>query len=203
GGASDHEGMNDVAASNATLTAVPLQDPVVAHARKDFSALRQDLSVVQALATIRQRGVGERIVYFYVVDEADRLVGVVPTRRLLTAELESRLAEIMIGKVVAIPDTATVLEACEFFLLHKFFAFPVVDQQRRLVGVVDVGLFTEEVFDLAEREEADAVFEGIGFRIAQLRDASPWKAFRFRFPWLLTTIGSGLCCTLLTSVYEA
>jgi magnesium transporter len=180
-----------------------LHDPVAVHARTDFSALRHELTVREALATIRQRGVGERIVYFYVVDEADRLVGVVPTRRLLTADLECRLSVIMINRVVAIPDTATVLEACEFFLLHKFFAFPVVDAQRRLVGVVDIGLFTEEVFDLAEREEADAIFEGIGFRISQLRDASPGKAFRFRFPWLLATIGSGVGCALLTSVYEA
>ena len=37
----------------------------------------------------------------------------------------------------AIPATATVLEACEFFVLYKFFAFPVVDAERRVVGVVE------------------------------------------------------------------
>jgi magnesium transporter len=62
--------------------------PVATVARKDFVVLRQDLTVQQALDAIRQRDLGERIVYFYIVDEQDRLVGVVPTRRLLTASLE-------------------------------------------------------------------------------------------------------------------
>lgn len=44
---------------------------------------------------------------------------------------------------------------------------------------------------IAEREETDALFESIGFRISQVRDASPWQAFRYRFPWLLATIASG------------
>ena len=185
-----------------TLRSMHLHDPVSAHTRKDFSSLRQDMTVQEALAAIRQRGVGERIIYFYVVDGENRLVGVVPTRRLLVAALDKPLSEIMIGRVVAIPETATVFEACEFFLMHKFLAFPVVDDRWRMTGVVEIGLFTEEVFDIAEREQSDAIFESLGFRLSQVRDASPLKAFRYRFPWLLATIGSGTLCAMLTSVYE-
>jgi magnesium transporter len=179
-----------------------LQQPVLAVARKDAATLREDLTVQQALDAIRQRGVGEKIVYFYVVDADDRLVGVLPTRRLLIAPMDQRLSRVMITRVVAIPHTATVLEACEAFVLHKFLAFPVVDDQRRIVGVVDVNLLSEEAFDLAEREQTDALFESIGFRVWQVRDASPLRAFRFRFPWLLTTIGSGTLCALLASAFE-
>src|SRR5437868_4831554 len=168
-----------------------LDQPVTDVARKDFTTLRQDLTVQQALDAIRHLGVGEKIVYFYVVDQEDRLAGVVPTRRLLTAPLQQRLSDAMIKRVVAIPQTATVLEACEAFVLHKFLAFPVVDEQRKIVGVVDIGLLSEEAFDVAERELTEALFERIGFRVSQVRDASPLQAFRFRFPWLLATIGSG------------
>ena len=129
-----------------------LNDPVLAHARKDFATLRSGLTVQQALDDIRRHGIGEKIVYFYVVGDDEQLVGVVPTRRLLTAPLEKTLAEIMIGRVIAIPDTATLLEVCELFAMHKLLAFPVVDARRRMLGVVDVSLFTEEVFDIAERE---------------------------------------------------
>src|SRR5437016_7694914 len=105
-----------------------LNQPVMSVARKDVATLRQNWSVQQALEAIRQRGVGEKIVYFYVVDEDERLAGVVPTRRLLTAPLEQQLCDLMIKRVVAIPQGATVLEACEAFVLHKFLAFPVVDR---------------------------------------------------------------------------
>src|SRR5262245_55267880 len=108
------------------------QEPVLSYARKDFPVLWQDMTVQQALDTIRQRGVGEKIIYFYAVDEQERLAGVLPTRRLLTAPVGERLSEIMIRNVVAIPHTATVLVACEFFVMHKFLAFPVVDDGRRI-----------------------------------------------------------------------
>ncbi len=182
-----------------------LQQPVLTVARKDAAILREDFTVQQALDAIRQRGVGEKIVYFYVVDADDRLTGVLPTRQLLTAPLERRLSELMIRRVVAIPHTATVLEACEAFVLHKFLAFPVVDEARKIVGVVDVGLLTEEAFDmaeLAERAQTESLFEAIGFHVAQVHDASPLRAFRFRFPWLLATIGSGTLCALLASAYK-
>jgi magnesium transporter len=179
-----------------------LQEPVLAHARKDFAVLRSALTVQQALDDIRRHGIGEKIVYFYVVDADGRLVGVVPTRRLLTAPLDKTLAEIMISRIVAIPETATLLDAIELFAMHKFLAFPVVDARRRVVGIVDVSLFTEEVFDIAERERTDELFESLGFRVSQVHDAAPVRAFRFRFPWLLTTILSGTCCALLASAYE-
>src|SRR5881392_1797440 len=101
--------------------------PIVEHARKDFPLLDAQMSVAEALDRIRREGVGERVIYFFATDADGRLVGVLPTRRLLTAPLEARLEEIMVRKVVAIPATATVLEACEFFVLYKFFAFPVVE----------------------------------------------------------------------------
>src|SRR6185369_338755 len=149
-----------------------LNEPVVRFARKDFATLNQKLTIEEALANIRQRGVGEKIVYFYVVDDQEQLVGVVPTRRLLMAQLEQRLADLMIRNVIAIPHTATVMEACEVFVIHKFFAFPIIDDKRHVVGLVDVGLFTEEVFDIAEREQMTEVFETLGFHVSQVREAS-------------------------------
>src|SRR5213596_3848113 len=126
---------------NIAATIPDFSAPVVDHARKDFPLLRAGMTVGVALERIRREGVGERVIYFYVVDEQERLVGVVPTRRLLTASLETPLGEIMVRRVMAIPATATVLDACEFFVLYKFLAFPVVDEQRRVIGIIDSNLF--------------------------------------------------------------
>ncbi|MEO5719303.1 MAG: magnesium transporter [Chthoniobacterales bacterium] len=178
-----------------------LDQPVSDFIRKDFAQLLEGMTTREALAVIREKGLGEKIVYFYVVNEENRLVGVLPTRRLLTAALDQRIGDLMIKRIVAIPQTATLLEACEFFVLHKFFAFPVVDAERRILGLIDIGVFTEEVFDIAERGQHEDVFETIGFHVAEVRGASPWKAFRYRFPWLLATIGSGTACALLASAF--
>src|SRR5438067_10308058 len=126
---------------------------VIEHARKDFPLLDADMTVGKALDRIRREGVGERVIYFFAVDSDKRLVGVLPTRRLLTNALETPLRDIMVRRVVAIPATATVLDACEFFVLYKLFAFPDVDEQRRVVGLVDVSLFAEEMLEAGDREE--------------------------------------------------
>jgi magnesium transporter len=179
-----------------------LQASITAYVRKDFPKLRQDLSVQQALDSIRQQELGEQIFYFYVVDDLERLIGILPTRRLLTSRLDQLLAEVMVKQIIAIPATATVLEACEMFVMHKLLAFPVLDEQRRILGTVDVNLFKDEIFGIAEHEHMDEVFEILGFQISQVRDASPFRAFRFRFPWLITNIASGTICALLAGAYE-
>ena len=184
---------------------------VVDHARKDFPLLDVTMIVGEALEHIRQEGVGERVIYFYVVDEQKRLVGVVPTRRLLTAPLEASLRQIMVPRVVAVPATATVLDACEFFVLYKFLAFPVVDEQRRVIGIVDANLFAEEILEAGESEDryrsaapvGPEFFEALGFRIEQIRGASPWRIFRFRFPWLLVTVMGGTVSAILAGFFEA
>src|SRR5436190_1911050 len=120
--------------------------PIAGYVRKDFPRLDENLTVREALDSIRQQGLGEQIVYFYVLDREQRLVGVLATRRLLTAAPSERLANIMASQIVSIPGSATVLDVCEMFVMHKFLAFPVVDSERRLIGIVDVNLFRDEIF---------------------------------------------------------
>jgi len=184
---------------------------VAEHARKDFPLLDADSTVAEALDRIRREGIGERVIYFFAVDADKRLVGVLPTRRLLTAPLDAPLRDIMVRRVVAIPASATVLDACEFFVLYKFFAFPVVDEQHRVVGVIDVSLFAEEILQAGESEDRhrravpahDDIFEALGFHLEQIRGASPWRVFRYRFPWLLATVTGGTICALLAGAFEA
>jgi len=92
---------------NLASTIPDFDAPVLQHARKDFPLLDADMSVGEALERIRREGVGERVIYFYAIDEEKRLVGVVPTRRLLTAPLETALREVMVRRVVAVPAKAS------------------------------------------------------------------------------------------------
>ncbi|MBV6499288.1 MAG: hypothetical protein CJBNEKGG_01740 [Prosthecobacter sp.] len=181
---------------------IDLSAPVSSLMRLDFPALAHHSSIGEALAHIRQVGVGERLVYFYVIGPEGRLLGVIPTRRLLTAPLEDKVEAHMIQNVTVLRPEESLLEASEVFARRKFLALPVIDMDGRLVGVVDVGLLSDRIFDLAEREQIEDLFETIGFNVAQVREASPVRAFRFRFPWLLATISSGTLCAVLTSAFE-
>jgi len=179
------------------------QDSVLAHARKEFALLREAMTVEEALAAIREHGIGERIIYFYVADAEGRLAGVLPTRRLLSASPEVKLGELMVRRVVTVPESASLLDALELFVLYKFFAFPIIDRERKVVGIIDISSFTEEVLDFTEPEKVNDMFETLGFHITQLRGASPYKAFRLRFPWLLATVASGTTAAILAGLFEA
>lgn len=179
-----------------------LDDPVMRHARTDFVALKAHQTVREALDNIRASNTGGSFVYFYVVDDADRLIGVLQIRKLLTAPLDSRVDSIMTANVIAVPDSFTLLDACEFFVLHRFLAFPVVDSRKRILGMVDVSLFAREMFDLEEREQVHSVFETLGVRLTEARSKSAWSVFRYRFPWLMATILSGTVCAIMVGLFD-
>jgi magnesium transporter len=188
---------------SASTTTTHLADPVTRHMREDFARLRVDHTVGDAIAAARAAPPEGRIIYFYVLDDDGRLAGVVPTRRLLLSPDTTPIRDIMVSKVVTIPASATVLDACEFFLLHKLLAFPVVDDDRRMVGIVDVDLYTEELADVDRREELDDLFQLIGVHLEDSQARSPVAAFGSRFPWLITNIAGGIVAAFLSGLFRA
>ncbi len=105
-------------------------------------------------------------------------------------------------QVVALPARTTVLEACEFFIQHRFLAFPVVDEGRRLLGVVDVELYTDEVTKLEDGRVRDDLFQLLGVHVDATRDDSPLGAFLRRFPWLGCNLAAGILAAFLSSLYR-
>jgi magnesium transporter len=176
-----------------------LYDPILAHVSPAPLILRPDETVGAALEKARVLPSTQIILYCYVVDDKDRLVGVVPIRRLLTNPVEGRIADVMITDVVAIPSWATVLVAAEYFVNRRFLAFPVVEDDGKLVGVVDVTSFTDDVLALA-KQSFEGIFQLIG--IHATHSLTPWSSFKDRFPWLLCNVGGGLICAFLLSRYE-
>lgn len=180
-----------------------LADSVTRHMRADFARLALDQTVGEAIAAARSLPPEGRIIYFYVLDAAGRLAGVVPTRRLLLSPDATPIRDVMVTRVVTIPAAATVLDACEFFLLHKLLAFPVVDDERRMLGIVDVDLYTEELADVDRRQDLDDLFQLIGVHFEDSHARSPVAAFKSRFPWLLANIAGGIMAAFLSGLFQA
>lgn len=180
-----------------------LTDLASKHMRTDFACVHLEQTVGQALDAIRERPPSGRIIYFYVVDDKNRLKGVVPTRRLLLNAPAKMVKEIMVESVITIPSTATVLEACEFFLHHRLLAFPIVDEENRLLGIVDVELYTDELADIDRREGNNDLFQLIGVHFTDSQQNSSLGAFRSRFPWLIANIAGGILAAFLSGIFEA
>jgi magnesium transporter len=170
--------------------------------RTDFPQFSGELTVAEAMNRILQQQPAGRIIYFYVTDAEGRLIGVVPTRRLLLSPRDTRIDSIMVKQVIAVPHTATVLDSCEFFILHKLLAFPILDDDRRIIGMVDVDLYTTELQELERRESTEDLFQLIGVHITQSQQRSPMISVRKRFPWLIANMAGGILAAFLSSIYE-
>ncbi|HTN76794.1 MAG TPA: magnesium transporter [Pirellulaceae bacterium] len=175
----------------------------VEFAHRDFARVLSTQTVADAIDTAQTSQIDSRIVYFYVVDAENRLQGVVPTRQLLLSPPTTPITEIMIKNVIRLPADATWLDACELFVLHRLMALPIVDEQRRVVGVVDIEQYADEVRDMDVREQAQDIFQLIGVRLNQMRGNSVLSHFSNRFPWLLCNIGGGLACAVVAGQFQA
>ena len=76
------------------------------------------------------------IAYAFVVDEEERLVGVVAMREMLLGKKETALEEIMVRDPFALRPDMTLSDAMKATVIRHFPVYPVVDESRRLTGLV-------------------------------------------------------------------
>lgn len=180
-----------------------LDEPIRGFVRRTKSTLRADLTVSQALDDLRSRGIDEGIIYFYVLDDEDRLVGVMPTRSLLLSAPDQKLREVMRKGVVSCRSDRPLWEAMSMFAVHRYLALPVVDENERFEGVIDVKLYSEEAEDMAAAEHEADVFQIIGVWIEQYRGGGALKAYRIRMPWLACNLVGGLISAGIATAFGA
>ena len=92
--------------------------------------------VLDDLQAHRSEYVDYHVQYFYVVDREEKLAGVLRMHDLLFPARDTRLSQVMLPSPLSVSDKASLRELQEFFEEHHLFGVPVVDDGRRLVGVV-------------------------------------------------------------------
>ncbi len=184
------------------ISSKELNASVMEYANRDFVSIHTHETILEALEYVRTSRTDSTILYFYVHDAEERLVGTIQTRKLLTSPLDTMVEEIMTRNIVTIPQSATLWDALQHFVDHRYLAFPIVDENKRMLGVIDINAFTHEMLDIEEQEQVHSIFDTLGVKISEARLKSPWSVFRHRFPWLLATITSGTVCALLVGLFE-
>lgn len=146
--------------------------------------LRQEMTAEEAIAYSRALAPdSETIYYLFVVDEGNRLVGVVSLRQLVVAPPTARIREIMDPQVIHIHVSADQEEAARLMSRYGLLALPVVDDEDRLLGLIThddlVGVLedeaTEDIYRLGASEPLDEPY----------LDTPIPKMFRKRIGWLL------------------
>ncbi|GAB5411831.1 MAG: magnesium transporter [Chlamydiales bacterium] len=159
-------------------------------------------TIEEALMTVREKDIHEKIVYFYVVDDDGKLVGIVPTRRLLLRSPKTLIKEVMDTKVICLLSTQSLKEALSVFETHHLLALPVVDEEQCFLGVVDVQLYLEESVDVVNSRRRSDIFQIIGFYLEEGKRVTTWRSYKTRMPWIFCNMFGGLACAIISKAFE-
>lgn len=158
------------------------------------------LSAQEAIEEIRRRAEElETVYYAYVVDEKNRLLGVLSLRDLVLARPETPIEQIMNREVVSLPAEMDVEEVARIFDKYNYLALPVVDKENRLLGIVTV----DDVMDVMREEATEDLLRVGGIPAGEdLPLDPPLLSVRRRLPWLMGLVLLNMSVASLVRHFE-
>ena len=127
----------------------------------------------------------ETVTIVYVVDAGMRLVGVCSIRDLLMARPDQTVDDVMTTEVISVAPDTDQQDVARLIGKYDFLAVPVVDADRRLLGIVTV----DDVLDVLTEEFNEDLSQLVGSDAAEMDRRTPVQVAWLRLPWLLGTMG--------------
>ncbi|WP_438000085.1 magnesium transporter [Sorangium sp. So ce185] len=120
-----------------------------------FARLRPDMKVGEAIRYLQRQAQEklETIYYAYVLDQEQRLQGVVSFRDLFVAPGDKLVSEVMRRDVISVPDTLDEEAVARVIAHHDLNALPVVDAEGRMKGIVTV----DDIVDVVQQAATEDI----------------------------------------------
>lgn len=141
----------------------------------------------------------DEIYYVYVVDNENRLKGILPLKKLITHPSVSKIKHVMEESPVSVKADTPIDEVALDFEKYDLVAMPVVDSIGRLLGRITVDDVMDEVRESSERDYQLA--SGLSSDVDA--DDSVFAQTKARIPWLLIGIASGILASLILTGFES
>lgn len=158
-------------------------------------------TIKDAVAFIRKNGKEvETLYYIYVVDEVNRLLGVVSIRELLTANDSQLISELMHSDVITVHQDTDQEEVAKILDKNDLIAIPVVDTAHKLLGIVTV----DDVIDVIREEQTEDIYKmgGMSGKIDRYLDTSIFKQVKKRVVWIVILLFLGTITTNVVNHYK-
>ena len=168
----------------------------------EFMDLKEDITVEEAIARIRKKGVdSETINICYVLDKQRTLVGTVALRYLLLSEPDAVIGDIMHENVISLNTLMDQEEVARQFQKYDFTSMPVVDNENRLVGIITV----DDVVDIMEEEATEDIekMAAIVPTDKPYMKTGVWETTMTRIPWLLLLMLSATFTEKIINSFES
>ena len=168
----------------------------------EFVSLRPSMTVDEAFDKIRKTAIDKETIYTcYVVDEKNYLVGIVSAKELLLSRKETLIEDVMETNFAYAVTTDDKEQAANLLKEYALLAIPVVDEEKRMVGIVTV----DDAIDVIEEENTEDIEKMAAILPSEkpYLKTSVFSIWLKRIPWLLILMVSATFTGLILNTYES
>ena len=166
----------------------------------EYVDLREEMTVGQAMAHIKKTGIHKETIYTCYITERRKLVGIVSAKDLMTTDDDVPIKDLMETEIISVYTHADQEQVAQLFTKYDFLALPVLDQDKRLVGIVTfddamdvmVDEATEDITKMAAINPSEKTY----FETSVLQHA------KNRIPWLLILMFTSIITGTIITRYE-
>lgn len=168
--------------------------------RKEMMVVNENWSMPKCMDELRrQASEMDDVYYIYVIDDEDRLQGILPIKKVLTSPQVSKIKHVMLREPIMFHENDPVEEVVHAFDKYNLVAIPVVDSIGRLVGVITV----DDVVDqMREQHEKDyQLASGLSQDVESSDSVLHQTAARL--PWLMLGMIGGIFNSILLGRFDS
>ena len=167
----------------------------------EYVSLRPGMTVGEAILRIRRTGYDKETIYTCYVTHDRTLLGLVTVKDLLLAEDDDMpIEELMETNIISVTTQTDQEEVAQMFSKYNFLAFPVVDAEYRMVGIVTF----DDAMDVMEDEATEdmELMSGMMPSDDTYLKSSVWSLFKNRILWLLIMMVSATFTGMIITSFE-
>lgn len=156
-------------------------------------------TVSQCIEEIRQQADDVDVMYaVYVLDNNERLIGMLSLKKLIISHPLARIEEIYEPDIQFVKTNTPSEEVAEFMQKYDLVVLPVVDQLGRLVGRITI----DDVMDVIKENAEENIQRMSGISDDVDSNDKLWRLSRARIPWLLVGMCGGIVGSRIIGTYE-
>ncbi len=166
----------------------------------DFIALSEDTTAKEAIESLQKEHQDvEMPFYLYVLNEQEKLLGVISLRQLVVVPPQTPLKKFMTSDVFYVTTDTDQEEVAKLVARYDILAVPVVDDKNRLVGIVTV----DDVIDIFRMEATEDILKMAGLGEQFTETQSIFKSTKTRLPWLFASCIGGILALFIIKHFES
>ena len=165
----------------------------------EYVAITANQTVRSALQVVKKEALdAETIYYIYVIEDENKLQGVLTLRDLLTNDDDVLISDLMNTPVMSVRVDEDQAEVAQTIRDYNFLALPVTDFDDTLIGIINV----DDIIDVIDEESAED-YSGFAGVDVENTPANPFRAAWSRLPWSLGLLILGLATAVVIEHYQA